>query len=211
MVTRRRQSRERILSFLKTGGAHTAQALAARLGITPTGVRQHLKRLREEGLVEYRGERSGIGRPLRRWSLTAQGHERFPDGYGDLASSLLANARRVFGAAGLDKLIDARTRELTGLYREHVVSKPSLAGRVRALAELRDTEGYMAEWSKEADGSYLLIENHCAICSAAQGSPELCRSELELFRNCLGDDVAIERTEHLLDGARRCAWRIASI
>ena len=36
----------------------------------------------------------------------------------------------------------------------------------------------------------------------------LCDAELELFQAILGEDVVIERTEHILLGARRCAYRI---
>jgi predicted ArsR family transcriptional regulator len=38
--------------------------------------------------------------------------------------------------------------------------------------------------------------------------PGLCRSELAIFRAVLGADVTVERTDHILAGARRCAYRI---
>ncbi|MGH2578525.1 MAG: MarR family transcriptional regulator, partial [Actinomycetota bacterium] len=40
---------------------------------------------------------------------------------------------------------------------------------------------------------------------ACQG---FCRSELEVFRDVLGPGVEVERVEHILAGARRCAYRI---
>jgi predicted ArsR family transcriptional regulator len=65
----------------------------------------------------------------------------------------------------------------------------------------------MAEWSR-ADGGFLLIENHCPICAAAAVCQGLCREELSLFRRVLGSEVRVERTDHVLAGARRCAYRI---
>ena len=45
-------SDDRILFQLKTRGPQTAADIGTRLGITPTGARQHLVRLQADGLVE---------------------------------------------------------------------------------------------------------------------------------------------------------------
>jgi iron-sulfur cluster biosynthesis transcriptional regulator SufR len=210
MPSDRRDSQEQILYLLKTKGPLTAQALADRLQITAMGVRQHLKRLSEDGLVAHHDERSGVGRPARHWSLTTRGNDRFPDSHSDLTVSLLESVRKVFGAKGMDKLIEARTREQAKLYREQIDGRRSIEHRLTALAEQRSTEGYMAEWHKAKDGSYMLVENHCPVCAAARFCQGLCRSELDVFQEVLGKDVVIERTDHLLAGARRCAYRITS-
>jgi predicted ArsR family transcriptional regulator len=68
----------------------------------------------------------------------------------------------------------------------------------------------MANWEKEKDGSYLLVENHCPICAAASACTGFCRSEKAIFEHVLGRNVRVERVEHLLAGARRCAYRISS-
>lgn len=73
---------------------------------------------------------------------------------------------------------------------------------------VRSAEGYMAETRRDGD-DFLFIENHCPICAAAQACMGFCRSELELFRQVLGEDVRVEREEHILLGARRCAYRIS--
>ena len=209
MSNDRRDSQERILYLLKTKGPLTAQVLAQKLEITAMGVRQHLKRLTEEGLVDHHDERAGVGRPARHWSLTSQGHARFPDSHGELTVALLDSVRRVFGAKGLDKLIDARTRETAKHYRERLEGKTGIEKRLATLAELRSAEGYMAEWRSSDDGSYVFIENHCPVCAAAQMCQGLCRSELEVFQQALGADWRVERFEHLLESARRCAYRVS--
>jgi predicted ArsR family transcriptional regulator len=66
----------------------------------------------------------------------------------------------------------------------------------------------MASVTAEPGGSFLLVENHCPICAAAAACQGLCRSELAVFRAVLGTEIAIERIDHILAGARRCAYRI---
>ncbi len=65
----------------------------------------------------------------------------------------------------------------------------------------------MAEIVADDDG-YLLIEHHCPICDAAKSCLGFCSAELRLFGDALGDDVTVERTEHLLTEGRRCAYHI---
>ncbi|MFG0320216.1 MAG: helix-turn-helix transcriptional regulator, partial [Planctomycetota bacterium JB042] len=131
-------------------------------------------------------------------------------GTGDLTVELLESARAAFGDEGIERLIEVRTERQLATYAAAVPSSDApLSRRVAALARLRDREGYLAEWSRTNDGAFLLVENHCPICIAATACQGLCAGELRLFRRTLGDDVEVERTEHLLDGARRCAYRIA--
>ena len=68
----------------------------------------------------------------------------------------------------------------------------------------------MAQVQSLDDGSCLLIENHCPICAAATACTGLCDRELEIFQTVLGQDVSLERTEHIVAGARRCAYRVCS-
>ena len=81
-----------------------------------------------------------------------------------------------------------------------------LETRLDRLTRLRAAEGYMAEWRPTEDG-YLLIENHCPICAAAAACQGFCRSELAMFRALLAP-ASVERTEHVLAGARRCAYLV---
>lgn len=202
-------TRERILFLLKTRGPQTTAWLARRLGITAMGVRQHLARLAEEERVAYAEERRPVGRPARVWRLTERGAAGFPEGYADLTVDLLGSLRAAFGAAGLERLVAERTRRQIADYRGRLPdARAPLARRVAALARIRREEGYMAEWSRARDGALTLVENHCPICAAAEVCQGLCDGELELFRAALGGGVVVERTEHILEGARRCVYRI---
>ncbi len=203
-------TQDRILFLLKTKGPMTAQLLGERLDITAMGVRQHLYKLQEDDLVDFHDERSGVGRPSRHWNLTEKGNARFPDSHSELTVALLDSIERLFGEEGLDRLIETRTNEMLTAYQNHLNGCRSIEERVDRLAEIRSGEGYMAEWSKQDDGSIVFIENHCPICAAAKACQGLCRSELEVFQLALGDGAEIERTSHILIGARRCAYRITA-
>ncbi len=199
---------DRILFLLKTRAPLTAADLARDLGITAMGVRQHLTRLESDGLVLFADERKSVGRPKRHWRLTGKAEARFPDTHAQVAVELIGGVDRLFGSDGLDRLIALREAEMLARYRRELDGAGTLAKRVTRLAALRETEGYMAAVESEKDGSYVLVENHCPICAAARACQGFCRSELSMFRTLLAD-CTVERIDHILAGARRCAYRIA--
>jgi predicted ArsR family transcriptional regulator len=198
---------EPILMLLKTGGAQTAQTVARALGVTVEAARQRLARLEGHGLVEHVDRREKVGRPARYWQLAAKGHARFPDRHAVLTLEMIGGVRRLFGDQGLERLIADREAAARRAYAARLAACERLGDRVAALAEIRSAEGYMAACEEDGDG-WLLVENHCPICAAAEACQGFCRSELALFRAVLGADVEVARTDHILAGARRCAYRI---
>jgi predicted ArsR family transcriptional regulator len=202
------RSQDRILFHLKTRGSQTAADVGLRLDMTSAGARQHLCKLETAGLVESEDQRQGRGRPRKYWRLAQRGHDRFPDRHSDLTLDLLRSMRDVFGDRGLEKLIEHRERASIVDYRKLIGGRRSLHQKLAALAEIRSREGYMASIDEDTQGSFLFVENHCPICAAAATCQGLCRSELAIFRAVLGTDVTVERTDHILAGARRCAYRI---
>ncbi|WP_394700857.1 helix-turn-helix transcriptional regulator [uncultured Cohaesibacter sp.] len=199
---------DRILMTLKMNGAMTSAQMGDRLKTTGEGARQHLTRLAEEGLVSEERRAEGRGRPAVYWSLTQKGHDRFPDAHSDLAVDLLDSIQKTLGPEALDKIISLRGARTQERYRGELQQCTSLAERVERLAQLRSAEGYMSSMEEEADGSLILFENHCPICAAARLCQGFCRSEIEAFNALLGPGVEIERIEHILSDARRCAYRI---
>lgn len=202
------RSRRAVLDLLKQEGPQDAGRLAEALGVSAMAVRQHLYDLQEQSLVTYEEEARPVGRPAKLWRLTPAADAFFPDGHAELTLSLLAAMGETFGSDGLDRLLAVRSREQIAAYRQRVGQDRPLAERLRRLAAIRSEEGYMAAVEPREDGAYLLVENHCPICAAAAACSGLCASELSVFRAALGDDVTVERTDHILAGARRCAYRV---
>lgn len=204
-----KKTRNKILDILKSEGPSDAGPMAEVLGITTMAVRQHLYELAAEGLVDSADKPRGVGRPLKVWSLTAAAQKFFPSGYAELTADLIGSMRQAFGEEGLDKIVSTRLTAQINTYGKRLASRQTLPGKLDELAQLRTEEGYMAT-VEDADGVYMFIENHCPICAAARICTGLCASELQLFQSVLGSDVTVERSEHILAGARRCAYRISS-
>ena len=206
-------AKRRLLELLKRLGPTTAAVLAKELKLTVVAVRQHLQKLEQLGLVSQRRQPpSGRGRPSIRWKLTELAAEIFPDRHAELTVGLIAAAREAFGADGLKKMIDVRTREQLETYSRIVPGEEApLKRRLDALAARRSAEGYMAEALEQDDGSLLLVEHHCPICEAARSCTGLCSAELDVFRRTLGKGVRVERVQHLLDDSDRCAYRVESV
>ena len=72
---------------------------------------------------------------------------------------------------------------------------------------MRSEEGYLAEVVDD-DAGLMLVEHHCPIRDAAASCGALCGAELDVFRRVLGPGVTVTRTQHVLAGDRRCAYRV---
>ena len=201
------QPADRILSTLKTRGALGIPDIAKVLNVTVEAVRQQMSKLEAEGLVDAESRSSGRGRPTQIWRLTGEGHKRFPDTHAEMTVQMISAVISVFGEKGMDQLIGAREAAMRATYTEAMRGARNLETRLERLADIRSREGYMAEYRAEGDG-FLFIENHCPICTAAQACTGFCRSELQLFDEVLGPEADVSRVEHVLAGARRCAYRV---
>ncbi len=192
---------------LKMHGALSAARLGELVGTTGEAARQQLLRLAADGLVAATGEAGAVGRPLQIWKLTPAAASRFPDTHAALTVQMLDIVRDTLGESALDAIVGARESQTLDSYGAAMADCISLRDKVAALADIRSAEGYMAQWSEHEDGSFVLVENHCPICAAAAVCQGFCRAELDVFRAVLGAEV--RRDEHMLAGARRCAYTIA--
>lgn len=202
------RTRRAIVNLLKQNGAMDALHLASELGVTAMAVRQHLYNLQEERLVTYTEESRTMGRPAKMWTLTSEANRLFPDGYAELIISLIDSMKDAFGDEGLEKLLEVRNRKQVQDYQSKAPASLPLKGKLQALADSRTDEGYMAEIIENPDGTYCYVEKHCPICEAARSCSSLCKKEMEMFRQVLGDGVEIARGEHILKGGNRCVYWI---
>lgn len=98
--------------------------LAERLGLHPNGVRTHLERLHEDGLVLRERERRARGRPRDAWAISPDAHPGgdAPTGYAELARWLVRSL-----ASGSTRVRDV---EATGreIGRELAAVDPDVSG-----------------------------------------------------------------------------------
>jgi len=200
-------STNQILQRLKVAGPQTAKALGEHLGMTSMGARQHLQQLELEEQVCWDDISSGRGRPSRYWRLTQEAWNRFPDNHAELTITMIDSVEAVFGSDGLEQMISHREQQISDRYSEALNGQTTLEQKLNTLVDLRNQEGYMAQWLKDESG-YWLVENHCPICAAASRCRNFCRSELKLFRQLFASEATVDREDYILDGARRCSYRI---
>jgi predicted ArsR family transcriptional regulator len=203
-----RSTRRAIVKLLKTEGALDAARLARRLHLTPMAVRQHLYALQREKLVTSEERSVPIGRPAKDWRLTRRADGLFPDAYAELNVALIEAVGNTFGPTGLQRVLDSREAKQRADYARRIVPSAPLKERLQQLARVRTEEGYMAEVRPDGRGGFLFIENHCPICAAATACQGFCATELDLFRTVLGPHASVERTEHIISGARRCVYHV---
>ena len=203
------KSQLEILERLKKRGPQSVRILATQLKMTTMGVRQHLTDLQSRALVKQTEEtRQTRGRPVHLWKLTAAGHRRFPNSHEQFSLQLLDTLLLELGQTQLNKLVDARSQRLQAHYEKALAqSGPALEDKIRVLTELLDADGFMPEVRLLPDG-WLLIENHCPVCAAADKCRQVCQSELDMFRSLLANHASVERVDHLFLGSRRCAYKI---
>lgn len=198
---------DRFLVLLKKQGPLSAAAVARELGITAEGARFQLQKLAEEGLVQAGQESKGVGRPVQIWQLTAKGNARFPDMHEELSLHLMDAVQSLLGQHTLDHLIEQREVTIREKYQQALEEVDTLEEKINKVAELRNNEGYVAEYRREND-AFLLVENHCPICAAATRCDKICASELETLQTVLGNEVTVKRVEHMVSGGRRCVYEI---
>lgn len=201
---------DKFLNLLKVRGPQPSSVVAKELAITIEGARFQLTKLAEEGLVQAVLESKGVGRPTQIWSLTEKGNRYFPNKHAEFSVQLIESMSEVLNEEQLDKIISLREKKANIKYIEALKNIPDLEQKISRLAELRNSDGYFAEWNKEDDG-FILIENHCPICAAAQRCNDLCDAEMNTFREIFGEEISIERVDHIISGSRRCAYKIKNI
>ncbi len=204
------KTHDKIIELLKTQGPLTAKVLASELSLTTMGIRQHMLALEESGELTFKDEKAPRGRPTRYWSLTKKTNSHFADRHNELTVQLIDSVIAVFGDDGLDKLITNREESSMRLYRLALADRYGVAEKLTTLAKLRSEEGYMAAVTQE-DNFFWLLENHCPICAAATKCVNFCRSELQLFQRLFDDIAVVTREEHIVEGARRCAYKVIPV
>jgi DeoR family transcriptional regulator, suf operon transcriptional repressor len=193
---------ELLVALKKAPHPLTARELAEQFGLTPNALRRHLDSLEAEELVRYRREVRGVGAPVHAYSLTDAGESLFPQGHAAVLAAVLESVREVSGSEGVVAL--AR-RQWAGLVEE---ASPRLAElplheRAQLVAELRSSQGFMAEALTDAD-SAVIREHHCAIRDVAARFPEICTAEQEFVERMMATPV--RRTAHILDGCSCCEY-----
>jgi len=208
-ITKLPAGRRAVLYAVRRRGEATAEQVAEQLDITISGARQHLSALARNGLVESAelpSPSTQRGRRMLVYSTTTAADAYFPKAYGELTNELLgyvADTDREL----LDELFAKRRQHRIESARGRLASKRTLSAKVAELTRILDEDGYLASWEKVAPRVFRIVEHNCAIWAVAERYGQACTSELEFIRIAL-DGADVERVQHMIAGARRCAYEV---
>jgi predicted ArsR family transcriptional regulator len=197
-------TRQQILEYMQRHGRATVKELGGLLGLTSTGIRQHLTVLERDGLVDAREERGRVGRPTLVYSLTEQADWLFPKGYDTLANVLLEEIRATEGNEKVQMLLQNVARRLAAPHAERLAGRP-LPERVQETARALQEQGCLVDWS-EGNGEYFIDEYTCPFPRVAERERAVCALHVEFVRLLSGSDTRLTRS--LLRGERACTYRI---
>jgi predicted ArsR family transcriptional regulator len=190
-----------ILSLLKELHFAGAAELAARIGISPAGVRYHLAKLRTTGLIEDcpdldETEPAAPGRPARHYRLPLN---RTPDNLQGLCAALLRLLTRYDNSvwSGLaEQMVDLPAERASKLHL--------LAFAVSKLNLLN----YQAGWEAGPHGPRIRL-NNCPYAAIWHSSPEICRLDAAILARLTAAEARqVARTAFGAEGPASCLFEI---
>jgi predicted ArsR family transcriptional regulator len=194
-------TRNRVARLILANGPSTAADLAARLGLTPAGVRRHLDALLAEHLIEAREQRlyghRGRGRPAKVFALTSEGRAVFHHTYDDMAIDALTFIAQTAGEEAVNAFARSRFAGLAARYAEELAAAEP-ADRPSLLADALSADGYAAslrapgtadQTAQRKTSGEQLCQHHCPVQHVAERFPQLCEAETQVFAELLGTHV----------------------
>jgi DeoR family transcriptional regulator, suf operon transcriptional repressor len=203
------EGRRRVLYAVRRRGETTADDVARQLDMTVSGARQHLSALVEDGLLHAREAPAPAGRRGRRtlvYGVTGAGDAQFPKAYGELTNELLSYLDEEHPGA-IDRLFDKRRAARIANAERRLADRKSLQAKVAELTRILDEDGYLASWEPAGRDTFRILEHNCAIWAVAQRYGQSCSTELDFIRAVLPEGD-VERVQHMVAGAPRCAYEV---
>ena len=190
---------------LKKRGEARASEIAEALGITPSGVRQHLSTLWADGARRaHRTIHARPGRPKFAYFLTEPA-ELVPEDLPRATNEFLEHLEEEDPEL-LVRLFERRRQRRVEATRKRLADK-TFDQKVAVLARILDEDGYLADFESRPDGTYLIREHNCAILGVAVRYGLACSSELEFLREAF-PDAEIDRVAHKVAGAYMCSYEV---
>jgi DeoR family transcriptional regulator, suf operon transcriptional repressor len=199
------ETRRQILTLLKQRGSARSEGIAAAIGVTVSGTRQHMTALERDGLIAHSDLREGRGRPKFVYYLTPLADNLFPRNYADLTNELLEYVEEADPAL-LEWIFDKRGARRLERAQQRTAGL-SFPEQVRVITELLDEDGYLAAFEVQPDGSYRIVEHNCAVMDVARKYGQACRTEIAFLRAAL-PDADVTRIAHMIAGQHVCAYDV---
>lgn len=205
-MTNLHPNQKKILDFLLTKPeGSTLDELSKHLGVTNTATKGHLLRIEQLGYLTYRDSKGAVGRPRRRYLLSAQGHEAFPRQYSWLSTLMLEILAQDLGEKGISKLMLNLADKVSASLRPKFANSPSSLETLKRLTRILNDLGYRASLKQGDLRKGAIIEAYnCVYHTVAQEHPSLCRFDIRLIENVTGYSAQLE--DCIARGGKSCRF-----
>lgn len=183
-----------IILVLKKSGGCSVGEVAAALGKSYMGIKQHCESMRKIGYLDTWRKPRKVGRPEKIYRLTSKINGLFPQAGNELALSLLTSVGQVHGANAPEKLLFNHFRDKGIAYKEKIRGK-SVVERATALAKLRDLDGYMSRCAYDKEEGFRILEYHNPLSELMRAYPIAAKAEERMFEQVLGAKVMREEAK----------------
>ena len=201
-------TRGKVLEELASG-PKTARDLAQMLKIQESAARGHLDRLEERGWVVPTFRREGVGRPRKRYALTALGQDQFPKKY-DLMVDAIVDGLLAHEGEGYVSAVLAEAGERVA----HEVARDVRPGKspeekARKLVTLLNRLGFRSRVERSPDGRLRVVRTNCIFRHSALAHPFLlCDVFDKHLTEALLGEVGVDLEDSIGRGGLRCSHLI---
>lgn len=190
-----RTQRLEILNSLKRSKGMSVNELVRKMKMSYMGIKQHCLTLQRDGYLDTWRRPQKMGRPEMVYRLTRRTHDLFQTDSNAFTLELLKSVQETYGPNAAEKLLynvfERKTAALKGRVKGETVSD-----RAKWLARVRDSEGYMSQFSTEEAGGPQILECHTPLLNLIDRYPIIGRLEQDLFEAVLGTSVRREETRN---------------
>lgn len=197
-----------ILTTLKRSTGLSVSEMAARLGMSYMGVKQHCVELHSRGYLDTWRRPKPVGRPEKVYRITRKAAPLFPQAGNELSLEVLRTVSQIYGSNAPDRLLFGYFNRKAETYGKRVRGK-TVADRAVSLAKLRDAEGYISDCAYDARQGLRIIEFHSLLMELIDEFPNVPRMETQMFEKLLG--ASVERSEERASGLKRTVFKISTL
>ncbi|SMO47786.1 helix-turn-helix transcriptional regulator [Fodinibius sediminis] len=198
-----------MLDLIKRRGTLSIDEATAHIDLAKTTLREHFLQLERDGYVKRDYVRSGPGRPSLQYQLTPKGNQLFPSFESSLIRELIDYLKTreqeemiesffsSFWEARLEKARGAMDQAPTG----------DLQGRLQALEEMLQEEGFMPELDLDQENNILTVkECNCPFREVVKETRLPCKLETLFYQQLFNNRV--DRKTYIAEGDHSCTYEI---
>jgi predicted ArsR family transcriptional regulator len=197
-----RTQRLEIVNALKRSRGLSVNELVERMRMSYMGIKQHCLTLQRDGYLDTWRRPQKMGRPEMVYRLTRRAHDLFQADSNRFTLELLDSTQQIYGPNAAEKLLYNLFERKCARLKEKVKGS-TVAERAKALAKIRDAEGYMSQFVTD-DGGPQILECHTPLQNVLDKYPIIGRLEQEMFEQVLGTRVRRQETRN--SGLYECAF-----